>query len=61
MSANNTDPDNKGSRHRAPLLGMSGVVVFAALVFVALLFYLFTRSDGPTRVAPAAPETTQSE
>lgn len=61
MSANNTDPDNKGSRHRAPLLGISGVVIFAAVVFVALLLYLVTRSDGPTRVAPEAPETTQSE
>lgn len=61
MSANNTDPDDKASRHKVPLIGISAAVGFVVVLFVALLFYLFTRSEGPTRIPPAGMSTSESE
>lgn len=61
MSSNNTDPNDKGQRHRVPLFGMAGVVGFVAILFIVFLGYLFTRSEDPTRVAPADGETTQND
>lgn len=52
MSAPNTDPDDKTPRHRGPLTGMKGVVIFVAILIVGMLIYLGTSFEGPTRVAP---------
>lgn len=61
MSSHNTDPNDKNGRHRAPLFGMAGVVGFVAILFVLFMVYLFTRSEGPTRIAPVGGDATQSE
>lgn len=61
MSANNTDPDDKASRHKAPLIGISAAVGFVAVLFIAFLIYLSTRTEGPTRIPPVGSSTSQSD
>ena len=60
MSAPNTDPNQNPKRHRAPLFGMSGGVVFVAILIVGMLIYLGTSFVGPTRVAPEDAAPSQS-
>lgn len=56
MSAPNTNIDKQARRHRGPLTGMFAVVLFALLLLIGLLFYVFSGSSGPqgaqTQVQP---------
>lgn len=45
MSAPDTNIKKQERRHKAPLLGMKGVVVFAALCLIALVFYTVLQTD----------------
>jgi len=45
MSAPDTNVEKQKERHKAPLLGMKGVIVFAALMLIGLVFYTVLQSD----------------
>ncbi len=45
MSAPDTDPEKQERRHKAPLLGMKGVIIFVALILVGVAIYSTTQSD----------------
>jgi hypothetical protein len=47
MSAPNTNIDKQARRHRGPLKGMFAVVLFALLLLVGLLFYVFGGGSNP--------------
>ncbi|MGJ8618036.1 MAG: hypothetical protein ACSHWS_14435 [Sulfitobacter sp.] len=45
MSAPDTDLEKQERRHKAPLLGMKSIIIFAALMLVALVLYTMSQSD----------------
>lgn len=45
MSAPDTNVEKQERRHKAPLLGMKGVIVFAALCLIALVFYTVLQTE----------------
>ena len=46
MSAPNTDLEKQERRHRGPLRGMAGVLIFAAILLVVFIAYMFASNDG---------------
>jgi hypothetical protein len=56
MSAPNTDPEKQKERHRAPLLGMRGVVLWALVLLVLLIVFLTVRGNDPGDGEAAATE-----
>lgn len=47
MSAPKTDVDKQEEHHKGPLTGMRGVLVFAGVLLVGMLIYLFVYGAGP--------------
>ncbi len=47
MSAPKTDLDTQEKRHRGPLRGMAGVVIFALLLLAGLMFYVSSSGNTP--------------
>jgi hypothetical protein len=45
MSAPDTNVEKQERRHKAPLLGMKGVVVFAALSLIGFVFYTVLQTE----------------
>lgn len=54
MSAPNTDPEKQKEHHRAPLLGMRGVVIWALVLLVLLVIFLTVRGNEPGEEAGGA-------
>lgn len=48
MSAPKTDLDKQEKQHRVPLLGMGGMVLWAAVLLVALVVFLALRGNSPS-------------
>ena len=57
MSAPDTNTEKQERRHKAPLMGLKGVVVFAALALIGLVFYtvLQTEDDGVETLIESTP------
>ena len=47
MSAPKTDLDKQEDRHKGPLIGIRGVLIWAGVLLVALLIYYFVVGAGP--------------
>ena len=47
MSAPNTNVEKQTKRHKTPLLGMGGAVIFATILFVGLLFWISANGNEP--------------
>lgn len=47
MSAPNTDPEKQGEKHKTPLVGMTMMIVWAAVLLVGLLVYLSFSGNEP--------------
>lgn len=48
MSAPNTDPEKQKERHKAPLLGMRGAVIWALVLLVLLIIFVTVRGNEPS-------------
>ena len=47
MSAPHTNVEKEAKRHRPPLLGMAGVVIFALVLLALLMVWVFATGDEP--------------
>ena len=47
MSAPKTDLDKQEERHKGPLTGMTGGLIFAGILLVGMIIYLFAYGAGP--------------
>lgn len=45
MSAPDTNLEKQKRRHKVPLLGMKGIIVFAALMLIGLVFYTVLQTE----------------
>ncbi len=53
MSAPDTNIEKQTKRHKAPLVGMGSVVVFAGILFIGLLYWTFSQADAvPANTVP---------
>ncbi len=56
MSAPKTDLDKQEKRHKAPLLGMRAVVLWALVLLVLLIIFLAVRGNDPGDGVPVTEE-----
>jgi hypothetical protein len=61
MSAPNTDPEKQKEHHRAPLLGMRGVIIWALVLLVLLIVFLTVRGNDPGEDSAVEGEATTVE
>ncbi len=59
MSAPDTDVKKQEERHKAPLLGMGGAVLWSGVLLVALIIWVTMQGNDPSddQVAPAVEAT----
>jgi len=53
MSANDTDVETQVKRHRGPLFGFAGVLLFAGALLAGLMIWTFYQSENPAAESPA--------
>lgn len=56
MSAPNTDPKKDAKRHKGPLAGLTGVVIWALVLLVGLTIFVTMRANDPGDEQPVEAE-----
>lgn len=59
MSAPQTDPEKQKKRHKTPLLGMGGMVIWAGVLLVLLIVFLAFRGNDPADGVPIDAEDSE--
>ncbi|SFG16585.1 hypothetical protein SAMN04488020_101372 [Palleronia marisminoris] len=57
MSAPDTNKKKDAKRHKGPLMGMVGVVIFAVILLGLLSIYVVNRGNEPADSTPISEET----
>ena len=57
MSSPDTNKKKDAKRHKGPLMGMVGVVIFAVVLLGLLSIYVFSRGNEPADSTPISEET----
>ncbi len=55
MSAPDTDVEKQARRHKTPLLGIAGSLIFAAIAGIVIAVFLFGYGGGAEDVNPVEP------
>ncbi|MEQ8877142.1 MAG: hypothetical protein RIC49_12100 [Phycisphaerales bacterium] len=61
MSSPKTDIQKQERRHKGPLIGMVGVVLFASVLLVGLILWLGYQGNEPGNAAPEVDGRTGAE
>lgn len=61
MSSPDTNKEKDAKRHKGPLMGMVGVVLFAVVLLGILSIYVVTRGNAPGDGEPIGEETSTDE